>query len=118
MKQKKLKKVDGSKRRGSQSIKKTKGKKAHDFTGRNIDKDTAKRGMEIEDGTVKLKNIIFSGIALGGIFLIILGIQDNGLKFEGLGISISCSLVGIILVVISIIGIIRNHPKIDISTEK
>ena len=117
MARKKIKKIDRRKRNEIRNPKKTKGKKAQSFTGKNIDKETAKSGIQMETSSVLQKTIFFLVIAIMGFVLCIMDIRDSGMTFEGLGIKYNCTMIGGVMVIIGIIGMIRNHPNVTINND-
>ena len=101
-----------------QRIRKAKEKKAKSFEGHNIDEKTAEIGMEGEYNTVNNKNVLFgAGIIIGSV-LTILDIRDHGMIFEGFGFKFSGSLVGILIIFLSLYFLSRNNPHVKLSKDK
>ena len=93
---------------------KKKKRRQRDFVGKNLDPDTAKRGIESEYADVRQKNwMYFAGIALGAI-MVFLGIKDEGMEFKVLGFKYSGALVGIAVSLYCVYGMINNKAKVKI----
>lgn len=93
---------------------KNKKRRQRDFVAKNLDSETAKKGIENEYADARQKNwMYFAGIILGAI-MVFLGIKDEGMEFKILGFKYSGALVGIAVFLYCVYGMIKNKPKVKI----
>lgn len=90
----------GKKSKGGQS---QQNKPLHDFKSKGQSDAINSQLIELEKNRYNKKSYIMWGILFIGALLLILGITDKSFEFEGFGMKIKGSLVGIILIVIGII---------------
>ena len=89
-------------------------KKLHDFKSKGQSEKVNIELIKMEKSKYKQKNIIYSIMAVSGGILLILEIKDDLMLFEGFGIRFTGSLVGILIVIISAIGLMRNNVKAEV----
>lgn len=89
-------------------------KKKHDFVSKSRSTEINKQGIELEKLSMTQKNFLFGGIIVASFILLILDIRDDGMFFEGFGFKYSGSLGGVIFLVIAIVGIMQNKPKVSL----
>lgn len=89
-------------------------KKKKDFVSKNRSTELNKKGIELEKSSITQKNILlFIGMIMA-VGLLFFDVKDDGMLFEGLGIKFAGSLVGTILLILIMIGIFRNKPKVSL----
>lgn len=80
-----------------------KSKALHDFKSKGQSEAINSKLIDLERNRYNKKSYIMWGILILGFLLLILGIADSSFEFEGFGMKIKGSLVGLILIVIGII---------------
>lgn len=89
-------------------------KKKHDFVSKGKSDELNKVGLNLEESSIKQKNILyFIGIILSSA-LCFCDVRDDGMLFEGWGFKFSGSLVGILGFILCIVGIYINKPKVSL----
>lgn len=80
-----------------------KSKPLHDIKSKGQSETINSKLIDLERNRYNKKSYIMWGILIIGFLLLILGIADSSFEFEGFGMKIKGSLVGLILIVIGII---------------
>lgn len=102
-----------SKRKGSKG--KPHSKKQTEFVSKGQPRSVNEKGIELEKTSMIIKFIMFGVFALAGLILCILDIRDGGMVFELTGLfKYSGSLVGVLIMIICIVGICKNKPRVNI----
>ncbi len=91
------------------------GKRDHDFTAPDTNPTIVEEGMKAEQRAVLIKTIFFSGTFLSGALLTIFDFRDEGMLFEGFGFKFAGTLVGVLICILSIVGMWCNKTKITIT---
>lgn len=87
-------------------------KKKCDFVSKSTSIELNKQGIKLEKLSIIQKNFIFFVGLIFGFILLLLDVKDDGMFFEGLGIKFAGSLVGIVVIIISLIGVLHNKPRV------
>lgn len=115
MKTRKRIKASGSKTISSIKSKKGKNKKDLDFEVEGLaNEKILKKGIDMESDKMKQRSRFYWGVIIGGAILAILDVRDEGMMFEGLGIKFAGSLIGSLIIILGIIGMMKNNPKVKI----
>lgn len=78
-------------------------KPLHDFKSKGQSESINSKLIDLEKNRYNKKSSIMWVILILGFILLIFGIADNSFEFEGFGMKIKGSLVGLILIVIGIV---------------